>query len=150
MLVEALLDSSVTGLVINPKFARKHGFKLKKIERPIYVRNLDSIFNKESPIEHTVEVKIFFKEHKKQTEINVIGGQNWSVILRMLWLAHHNTEINQKTDEVKMTRCTEECEKQWRLKQRKLEWQKAKEERSRRRLRKERRQRGTRERKREQ
>jgi len=91
MLVKALLDSRVTGLVISSEFARKHDFKLKKIERPIYVRNVDSIFNKKSLIEHTVEVKIFFKEYKKQTEINVIEGQKWSVILEMSWLAHHDT-----------------------------------------------------------
>ena len=34
----------------------------------------------------------------------------------MLWLAHHNSEINQRIGEVKMTRYLEEYEKQWRLK----------------------------------
>ena len=33
----------------------------------------------------------------------------------MLWLACHNSEINWKTGEVKITRCPEECEKQQRL-----------------------------------
>jgi len=33
--VEALLDSGVMGLVISSEFARKWGFKLKKIERLI-------------------------------------------------------------------------------------------------------------------
>ena len=45
-MVEVLLDSRATGLVISSEFARKQGFKLKKIERPIYVRNVDNIFNK--------------------------------------------------------------------------------------------------------
>ena len=48
------------------------------------------------------------------------------VILGMLWLAHHNPEIDWKTGEVKMTRCLEECEKQWRPKQEKPGWQKQK------------------------
>ena len=61
-------------------------------------------------------------------EINVIRGQKWKVILGMPWLAHHNPEIDWKTGEVKMTRCPEECGKQWRLKQGKLGWQKQKEE----------------------
>ena len=30
----------------------------------------------------------------------------------MPWLAHHNSEINWKIEEVNMTRCPEECEKQ--------------------------------------
>jgi len=54
--VEALLDNRVIGLVISLEFARKQKFKLKKIKRPIYIRNMDGSFNKEGPIEHTVEV----------------------------------------------------------------------------------------------
>jgi len=46
----------------------------------------------------------------------------------MSWLACHNPEIDWKTEEVKITRCPEKCEKQWRPKQRKSEWQKQKEE----------------------
>ena len=49
------------------------------------------------------------------------------MILGMPWLAYHNPEINQKM-EVKMTRCPEECGKQWRLKQEKSGQQKQKEE----------------------
>jgi len=37
------------------EFARKQGFKLKKIEKPVYMRNLDSFFNKERSVEHMVE-----------------------------------------------------------------------------------------------
>jgi len=46
----------------------------------------------------------------------------------MLWLARHNLEIDWKTGEVKMTRCLEECRKQWRPVQEKLGWEKQKEE----------------------
>ena len=97
--VEALLDSGATGLVMSSEFARKQGFKMKKLERLMQVRNVDGSFN---------------KGHVERTEIDVIGGQKWSVILGMPWLAHHNPEIDWKTEEVKMTRCLEECGKQWR------------------------------------
>ena len=50
------------------------------------------------------------------------------VILGIPWLACHNPEIDWRIGKVKMTRCTEECGKQWRLKQGKPEWQKQKEE----------------------
>ena len=73
--MEALLDSSATGLVMSSEFARKQEFKLKKIERPIYVRNMDSFFNKEEPIEHIVEVNIYYQGHRERTEIDVIGRQ---------------------------------------------------------------------------
>ena len=58
--VEALLDSGATGLVMSSKFARKQGFKLKKLERLINIRNMDELLNKEGPIEHTVEVNIYY------------------------------------------------------------------------------------------
>jgi len=45
-MVEALLNSNATGLVISSEFVRKQSFKLKKIERSIYVRNVDGSFNK--------------------------------------------------------------------------------------------------------
>jgi len=126
--VEALLNSGATGLVMSSEFARKQGFKLKKLERPMQVRNVDRSFNKEGPIENTVEVNVYYKGHVERTEIDVIGGQKWSVILGMPWLACYNPEINWKTGEVKMTRCLEECGKQWRLVQGKSGWEKQKEE----------------------
>jgi len=126
--VEVLLDSGATGLVINSEFAKKQGFKLKKLERLVNVRNMDGSLNKEGPIEYTVEVNIYFKGHRERMEINVIGGQKWMAILEMPWLARHNPEIDWRTGEVKMMRCPKKCEKQWRPVQRKSGWEKQKEE----------------------
>ena len=115
--VEALLDSDAIELVISSKFARKQRFKLKKIERLIYIRNVNSSFNKE----RLIEVNIYYQGHR---EIDVIGSQKQSVILRMLWLACYNPETDWRTEEVKMLRCSEGCGKQWRSKQGKPGWQK--------------------------
>jgi len=95
-------------------------YNIITIERPIYVRNVNSSFNRKGPIEHTVEVNIYYQEHRERTEIDVIKGQKWNVILEIPWLACHNPEIDWRTGEVKMIRCPEECRKQWRLKQKKL------------------------------
>ena len=57
--VEALLDSSATGLVMSSEFTRKQWFKLKKIKRPIYIRNVNGML-KEGPIENTVEVNVYY------------------------------------------------------------------------------------------
>ena len=127
-MVEALLDSGATGLVMSSEFARKQGFKFKKLERPMQVRNVNGSFNKEGLIENTVEVNIYYKGHMERMEIDVIGGQKWSVILGMPWLVRHNPEINWRTGEIKMTRCLEECGKQWRPVQGKSGWEKQKEE----------------------
>ena len=128
IIVKALLDNGVTGLVMSSEFAKKQGFKMKRLERPINVRNVDGSFNKEGLIENMVEVNIYYQGHREKTEIDVIGRQKWKVILGMPWLARHNPEIDWKTGEVKMTRCLEECEKQWRPVQGKLGQEKQKEE----------------------
>ena len=89
---------------------------------------MKSIINDLDTIMNTVEVEIFFKEHKKQTSIDMIGDQKQSVILGMSWLKHYNPEINQKTGEVKMIRCPDEYEKKWRVgKQMKPGWKKQEE-----------------------
>ena len=82
--VEALLDSRATGLVMSSEFARKQGFKLKKLERPVNVRNVDGLFNKEGPIENTVEVNIYYQGYRERMEIDIIRGQKWMVILGIL------------------------------------------------------------------
>jgi len=109
VVTEALLDSGATGLVMSEEFVRRHKFKRTKLERPVYVRNVDGTLNYVEPIVDTVEVEIFFKGHKERTSIDVIRGQKWSVILGMPWLACHNPEIDWKIGEVKMTRCPDEC-----------------------------------------
>ena len=109
--VETLLDSGVMGLVMSLEFARKQEFKLKKIERPIYVRNMGRMLSKEEPIENTVEVNIYYQEYRKRTKIDMIRDQKQNVILGILWLTCHNSKINWKIGEVKMMRCLEKCGK---------------------------------------
>ena len=79
-----LLDSRTMGLMMSSEFARKQGFKLKKLERLMQVRNINGLFNKEGPIEHTVKVNIYYQEHRERMEIDVIGRQKWMVILEIL------------------------------------------------------------------
>jgi len=109
VIVEALLDNETMRLVTSSEFARKQRFKLEKIERLIYVRNMDGIFNKEEPIENTVEVNIYYQEYRERMEIDVIGGQKWNIILGILWLACHNSEIDWRIGKVKMMQCSEKC-----------------------------------------
>ena len=75
VVIEALLDSGAMRLVISKEFARRNKFRRMKLERPVYVRNADSMLNYIELIIDTVEVEIFFKEHKEGTSINIIGGQ---------------------------------------------------------------------------
>ena len=74
VVIEVLLDSRVTELVMSEEFAKRHKFKRMKLERLVYMRNVDSMLNYAGPIVDTVEVKIFFKRYKERTLIDVIGG----------------------------------------------------------------------------
>jgi len=74
VIVEALLDSRAAGLVMSSKFTRKERFKLKKIEKPIYVRNVNVFFNKKGLIEYTMKINIYYQGYRKKMEIDVIGS----------------------------------------------------------------------------
>jgi len=39
--VKALLDSSATGLFMDTTFTKERGFKMKKLKKPLLVRNVD-------------------------------------------------------------------------------------------------------------
>jgi len=58
IVIEALLDSGATGLVMSEEFVRKHKFRRIELERPVHVRNVDGTFNYAGPIVDTVEVEI--------------------------------------------------------------------------------------------
>ena len=81
-------------LVMSEEFAKKHRFRRTKLERPVYMRNVDGTLNYVGPIVDMVEVEVFFKRHKERMLIDVIEGQKWSVILGMPWLGRHNSEID--------------------------------------------------------
>ena len=89
-----LLNSRAMGLVMSLEFTRKQRFKLKKIERSIYVKNIDRTFNKKELIEYMMEVNIYYQRYREKMEIDVIKGQKWNIILEIPWLAHYNPEIN--------------------------------------------------------
>ena len=75
IIVEVLLNSGVIGLVISSEFTRKQRFKLKELDRSMYIRNVDGSLNKEGPIKYMVEMNIYYQEHRERMKINIIEGQ---------------------------------------------------------------------------
>ena len=57
------------------EFTKKNKFRKKKLDRLIYVRNIDGIFNYEEPIKHIVEIKLYYRGHKERMKIDVIEEQ---------------------------------------------------------------------------
>jgi len=50
--VKALLDSGATGLFMDTTFAKKKGFKMEKLKKPLLVRNMDGMANAGEAITH--------------------------------------------------------------------------------------------------
>ena len=75
IVIEALLDSRATELVISSKFVKKNKFKKKILNRLIYVKDIDGTFNHKGPVKHTIKVKLFYREHKERMEIDIIKEQ---------------------------------------------------------------------------
>ena len=107
--VKALLDSGTMEMFMDKKTAAKHGFMLKKLERPIMVRNVDRTNNSRGAITYQVEANMYYKGHIERMRMDVCDLGKTEAILGMLWLQAHNPEINWETGEVKMTKCPPLC-----------------------------------------
>jgi len=109
VIVKALLDSGATGMFMDREMAKRHGFKITKLEKPLKVKNVDGTENSGGNIMHQVEVNVFYKNHVERMKMDVCNLEKTEVILGMPWLQVYNPEINWETGEVKMTRCPPLC-----------------------------------------
>ena len=73
------MNSNIIVLMISSKFARKNKFKKKKLDRLIYIRNIDNILNHKRLIEHIVKIELFYRGHKEKIEIDVIKDQKYNI-----------------------------------------------------------------------
>ena len=80
------MDSGVTGMFMDREMAKRHGFKMRKLERPLKVKNVDRIENSRGNIMRQVEVNIFYKNHVERMRIDVCNLEKTEVILGMPWL----------------------------------------------------------------
>ena len=81
--VKALLDSGVTGLFMDMTFAKKKGFKMEKLKKPLLVRNVDGTANVGGAIIHQVEYNMFFKGHMERASINSVFPKLHTSILAL-------------------------------------------------------------------
>jgi len=81
--VKTLLNSRVIDLFIDTKFAKKKGFKLEKLKKPLLVQNIDSMVNIGEAITHQVECNIFFKEYVERVKVDICNLKKTEVILDM-------------------------------------------------------------------
>jgi len=94
IIVKALLDSGVIGMFMNKKIVARYGFRLQKLERPVIVKNVDSINNSREVITHQVEVNVYYKNYVERMRMDICDLERTDVILGMPWLQVHSPEIN--------------------------------------------------------
>ena len=109
VVIKALLDNGAMEMFMDRQTAARHGFMLRKLERPLMVKNVDGTVNSGGAITHQVECNVFYKGHMERMRMDVCDLGKTEVILGMPWLVAHNPEINWETGEVKMTRCPPLC-----------------------------------------
>ena len=84
------------------------------------VRNTNRTNNSAEAIIHQVEANMYYKGHVERMRMNMCNLEKTDIILGILQLQVHNLEINWETREVKMMRCPLLCERNMRLKEKRV------------------------------
>jgi len=119
--VKALLDSGAIEMFANKKFIEKNDFKLKKLEKPVKIWNMNETGNNGGLMIYEIEINIYYQGHVERMKLDVCNLERTEVILGMLWLAAHNPEINWETREIKIMRYLALCGKKRELRKKRGE-----------------------------
>jgi len=67
----AVWHNSTIGMFMDKRLAAKQGFKLKKLERPLIVENVDEMYNSKGAITHQVEMNVYYRNHVERMRMDV-------------------------------------------------------------------------------
>src|SRR5258708_2003304 len=104
-----LLNSGVTGMFVNRAFAQKHKLETCPLPNPVPVHNINGTPNKNGSITEEVEVILWYGQHTEKACLTVANLGWQTVIIRHLWLTHHNPEVDWARQSVTMSQCHPEC-----------------------------------------
>src|SRR6266436_3622911 len=104
-----LLDSGVTGMFVNQAFAQKHKLETRPLPNPVPVHNVDGTPNENGSITEEVEVILWYGQHTEKVCLAVANLRWQTIIIRHLWLTHHNPEVDWACQSVTMSQCPPEC-----------------------------------------
>ena len=92
----ALIDSGAGGKFIDQNFAKKEGLKMKDLENPLTVYNVDGTLNKMGTIRKFVELPLIINGRKTMEWLLVTGLGKQRIILGFPWLNEQNPVIDWK------------------------------------------------------
>ena len=107
--VNALLDSSATGMFMDKKFAEGNNISMRLLNRPIRVYNVDGTLNHGGSITHEATLMMSHKGHKEKATFEVCDLGKCPLIIGFTWLHKHNPDINWRAGNIEFTRCPSEC-----------------------------------------
>src|SRR5258708_16895436 len=105
----ALLNSGVTGMFVNWAFAQKHKLETCPLPNPVPVHNIDGTPNENRSIMEEVEVILWYGQHTEKAHLAFANLGSQTIIIRHLWLTHHNLEVDWARQSVTMSQCPLEC-----------------------------------------
>ena len=91
-----LLDSGAGGEFIDQNYAKKAGFEIKKLDKPLQALNIDGTKNKRGMITSFVELNAEINKKQMNLRLLVTGLGKQKIILSFPWLHEYNPEINWK------------------------------------------------------
>ena len=70
---------------------------------------MDGSPNEAGSITEVVDLVLRFKDHSERALFAVTNLGKQDIILSLPWLREHNPEVDWKTGEIKMSRCSQHC-----------------------------------------
>ena len=93
----ALIDSGAGGIFTDQNYARRMGFQIQKLDKPISARNVDNTENKQGKITSFVELNLTIGGKMRRTRLMITGLGKQKIVLGFPWLNEHNPDIDWKT-----------------------------------------------------
>ena len=91
---KVLINSGATANFLDRRVAKQLGFKPKKLERPIPVKNVNGTPNKDRQLTHCVHLWVQLGEKKKLMLFYLTNLEEDHMLLGFSWLTAFNPKIN--------------------------------------------------------
>ena len=102
--IPTMIDCGAGGKFIDQSYARH--FKVKKLDQPHRVYNIDGTENKKGTIRSYVNLDFTIDDRKFTERLLVTGLGRQKIILGLLWLMEHNPKIDWKTGKMEWPKKT--------------------------------------------
>jgi hypothetical protein len=89
-----LIDSGATANFIDKKVTKRLGFKPKKLDHPVPVKNVDGTPNKDGKLTHCVHLWVELGDKKELMKFFLTNLGEDRTLLGFPWFAAFNPEIN--------------------------------------------------------